>query len=125
MLLALAVARMSRSEKLRRAAEILELVGLEGKEGRLPYQLSGGEQGRVAVARAMVNKPPLILADEPTGSLDQATGKQVLDLLQELNGRGQTVIMVTHDPSAAVYARRTVQILDGQIVNSKTRNGEG
>jgi putative ABC transport system ATP-binding protein len=115
-LLVLAVARLPRAEKVARAREALARVGLQGKEDRLPYQLSGGEQGRVAVARAVVNRPPLLLADEPTGSLDRATGQQVLELLRELNAAGQTVIMVTHDPQAATYAGRCVQILDGRIV---------
>ena len=117
-LLALAIARLSKSEKLARARTALERVGLAGKEERLPSQLSGGEQGRVAVARAIVNQPPLLLADEPTGNLDRATGTQVLELLRELNGASQTVIMVTHDPHAAEYATRRVQILDGRIVES-------
>jgi putative ABC transport system ATP-binding protein len=117
-LLALAIARMPRSEKLHRARQVLAQVGLQGKEDRLPYQLSGGEQGRVAVARAMVNQPPLLLADEPTGNLDQATGTQVLDLLRELNDSGQTVIMVTHDIQAAAYAKRMIKILDGQIIGT-------
>ena len=116
-LLALAVARLPKAEKLGRAQETLAQVGLEGKEDRLPSQLSGGEQGRVAVARAIVNRAPLLLADEPTGNLDQATGTQVLDLLRELNNAGQTVIMVTHDLHAAEYATRKVNILDGKIVN--------
>ena len=116
-LLALAVARLPKAEKLGRAKETLARVGLEGKEDRLPGQLSGGEQGRVAVARAIVNQPPLLLADEPTGNLDQATGTQVLDLLRDLNNAGQTVIMVTHDLHAAEYATRKVNILDGKIVN--------
>ena len=115
-LLSLAIARLPRTEKLTRAREALARVGLQGKEDRLPYQLSGGEQGRVAIARAIANRPPLLLADEPTGNLDQATGEQVLALLRELNGEGQTVIMVTHDSQAAGYAGRTIQILDGQIV---------
>jgi putative ABC transport system ATP-binding protein len=115
-LLALAIARLPKAEKVARARDALAQVGLKGKEGRLPYQLSGGEQGRVAVARAMVNRPPLLLADEPTGNLDRQTGTQVLELLRELNQAGQTVIMVTHDPVAAQYAGRTLQILDGQIV---------
>ncbi len=115
-LLPLVVARRPKAEKVARAREALERVGLAGKEGRLPYQLSGGEQGRVAVARAIVNQPPLLLADEPTGNLDQATGGQVLDLLRELNRAGQTVVMVTHDPQAAGYAGRVVQLLDGQVV---------
>jgi len=115
-LLSLAIARLPKAEKLMRAREALARVGLQGKEERLPYQLSGGEQGRVAVARAIANQPPLLLADEPTGNLDRTTGEQVLALLRELNGEGQTVIMVTHDSHAASYAGRTIQILDGQIV---------
>jgi len=115
-LLALAISPMHRAEKVSRACEALARVGLSGKERRLPYQLSGGEQGRVAVARAVVNQPPLLLADEPTGNLDRATGAQVLDLLRELNRSGQTVVMVTHDAQAAASAERTVNILDGQIV---------
>jgi putative ABC transport system ATP-binding protein len=116
-LLALAIARLSRAEKIDRARNTLERVGLQGKEDRLPSQLSGGEQGRVAVARAIVNQPPLLLADEPTGNLDQATGTQVLNLLRDLNHAGQTVVMVTHDEHAAAYATRKVNILDGQIVD--------
>jgi len=115
-LLSLTIARLSKAEKRERACQALARVGLVGKEDRLPYELSGGEQGRVAVARAMVNQPPLLLADEPTGNLDQATGTQVLELLCELNAAGQTVIMVTHDVRAAAYASRRVDILDGQIV---------
>ena len=116
-LLSLAIARLPKTEKLARAHEVLARVSLKGKEDRLPYQLSGGEQGRVAVARAIVNQPPLLLADEPTGNLDQATGVQVLELLRELNESGQTVIMVTHDHQAAGYASRAVNILDGQLVS--------
>jgi putative ABC transport system ATP-binding protein len=114
-LLPLAVARLSRREKDERARQTLAQVGLGDKEDRLPYQLSGGEQGRVAVARAMVNRPPLLLADEPTGNLDRATGMQVLELLRDLNNAGQTVIMVTHDAQAAEFANRTVHILDGKL----------
>jgi len=114
--LALAIARLPKAEKAARARDALAQVGLKGKEDRLPYQLSGGEQGRVAVARSMVNQPPLLLADEPTGNLDRQTGTQVLELLRDLNQAGQTVIMVTHDPLAAQYAGRTVQILDGEVV---------
>ena len=122
-LLSLAIARLPKQEKLARAREALARVGLQGKEDRLPYQLSGGEQGRVAVARAIVNQPPLLLADEPTGNLDQATGTQVLDLLRDLNRAGQTVIMVTHDVRAAEYASRKVNILDGRIVDKASLPG--
>jgi putative ABC transport system ATP-binding protein len=118
-LLSLAIARLPAAAKAARAREVLARVGLAGKEQRLPYQLSGGEQGRVAVARALANEPPLLLADEPTGNLDQATGLQVLELLRELNSAGQTVIMVTHDAQAAALARRRVQLLDGRLVGGE------
>jgi len=118
-LLALTIVRMPRAEKLARAREVLAQVGLAGKADRLPSQLSGGEQGRVAVARAIVLEPPLLLADEPTGSLDRVTGTQVLELLQSLNQSGQTVVMVTHDPFAARYASRIVNILDGKIAGTQ------
>ena len=118
-LLSLAIARLPAAVKVARARQALARVGLEGKERRLPYQLSGGEQGRVAVARAIANEPPLLLADEPTGNLDQATGLQVLALLQELNHAGQTVVMVTHDLQAAGLAGRQVQLLDGQLVREE------
>jgi len=116
-MLPLAVDRLSRQEKVRLATEMLARMGLAGKERRLPGQLSGGEQGRVAVARALVNNPPLLLADEPTGSLDSATGEQVLSLFRELHREGQTIVMVTHNPEAAAQADRVVHILDGQIVS--------
>jgi putative ABC transport system ATP-binding protein len=115
-LLGLVIARMRRADKEQRARQVLEQVGLGGKEHRLPSQLSGGEQGRVAVARALVNEPPLILADEPTGNLDSATGHQILRLLQELHAAGHTVLMVTHDLDAASYAGRIVRIMDGRLV---------
>ena len=115
-MLPLAVGRLSRQEKVRLATEMLARMGLAGKERRLPGQLSGGEQGRVAVARALVNDPPLLLADEPTGNLDSATGEQVLSLFRELHRQGQTIVMVTHNPEAAAHAERLIHIRDGQIV---------
>jgi len=115
-MLPLAVGRLSRQEKVSRATEMLARMGLAGKERRLPGQLSGGEQGRVAVARALINEPPLLLADEPTGSLDSATGEQVLAMFRELHREGQTIIMVTHNPEAAAHTDRVVHILDGHIV---------
>ena len=120
-LLSLTIARLPKAEKSALARQALARVELEGKEDRLPYQLSGGEQGRVAVARAVVNQPPLLLADEPTGNLDTATGNQILELLRELNNEGQTVIMVTHDVRAAGYAGRVVNIVDGRIVRPSDR----
>jgi len=115
-MLPLAVARLSRQEKVRRATTMLARMGLTGKERRLPGQLSGGEQGRVAVARALVNAPPLLLADEPTGNLDSSTGEQVLALFRKLHRQGQTIVMVTHNPEAAAYADRVIHIRDGQTV---------
>ncbi len=101
-----------------RAYELLGKFGLRGKEGRKPYQLSGGEQQRVAVARAVANDPDLILADEPTGNLDTRNTEIVIDLLLELNSSGTTVVMVTHDPDLARRASRIVEMVDGRIVRS-------
>ena len=114
-MLPLTIGLQSRRDKRRLAQEALDRVGLSGKGRRLPAQLSGGEQARVAVARALVNQPPLLLADEPTGNLDSATGNQVLDLLAELHHAGQTIVMVTHNHEAAVYAQRIVWLRDGCI----------
>jgi len=99
-----------------RAADVLERVGLAGKFNRLPSELSGGEQGRVAIARAVVNEPPILLADEPTGSLDTATGAEILSLFSELHLEGQTIVMVTHNPEAIAGANRMIQIKDGSVV---------
>jgi len=104
------------AERRRRARRLLELVGL-GHRGKLrPGRLSGGEQQRVAVARALANRPGLILADEPTGNLDSSRGAEVLDLLQELNCQGATVVLVTHDPEVARRAERAIRLRDGRVV---------
>jgi putative ABC transport system ATP-binding protein len=100
-------------EQDKMAREVLEKVGLANKADRLPDQLSGGEQERVAIARAIVNKPPILLADEPTGSLDSKTADEILNLLKELNDEGQTIIMVTHNPDACRDTTRTIQVKDG------------
>jgi putative ABC transport system ATP-binding protein len=100
------------------AQDALRKVGLDSKSRRFPFQLSGGEQERVAIARAIVNKPPVILADEPTGNLDTKTGDQVLDMLQELNREGHTIVMVTHNVENAKRAGRTIEIRDGQVVST-------
>lgn len=99
-----------------RAVEILKKVGLEKRLGHRPTQLSGGEQQRVAIARALVTKPKLVLADEPTGNMDQEKGKEILNLFKELNSEGHTIIMVTHNPEIAKRARETISLCDGQIV---------
>jgi len=95
------------------ARDVLARVGLTNKANRLPDQLSGGEQERVAIARAIVNKPPIVLADEPTGSLDSKTADEILALLKELNEEGQTIIMVTHNPDACKDTTRTIHVKDG------------
>jgi putative ABC transport system ATP-binding protein len=95
------------------ARDVLAKVGLANKADRLPDQLSGGEQERVAIARAIVNKPPILLADEPTGSLDSKTADEILNLLKELNEEGQTIIMVTHNPDACKDTTRTIHVKDG------------
>ena len=107
--------RVSPREKVERADALLSTVGLAGKEGRLPSQLSGGESQRVAIARALVHDPPVLLADEPTGNLDSATGEQILDLFSSLHGRGKTVLMVTHNPANFARATRSIRLRDGRL----------
>lgn len=102
-------------ERKRRAKLILEKVGLGDKLKNLPNQLSGGQQQRVAIARALVTEPTILLADEPTGALDQKTGAQVMELFEELNRDGRTIIMITHDVHIAQHAKRVVSILDGYL----------
>jgi len=114
-MLPLATANLGAKEKRGRAMNVLEKVGLADKGSRLPNQLSGGEQGRLAIARAIVNEPPLILADEPTGSLDTKTGREVMEVLLKLNAQGQTVFMVTHNPENSALAHRIINIFDGRI----------
>ena len=101
----------------RRAEELIELVGLADRRNHLPNQLSGGQRQRVAVARALANNPPLVLADEPTGSLDTVSGQDLLNLLRELNrSQGTTFLLVTHDPAVARQTRRVLVMADGKIV---------
>ncbi|MGE5549787.1 MAG: ABC transporter ATP-binding protein [Bacteroidota bacterium] len=121
--LPLIVAGMNSGEQRRMALEALARVGLAGKAGRLPNQLSGGEQERVAIARAIVNRPPMVLADEPTGNLDSATGEEVMRLFQTLNDEGLTLIMVTHSSENAGYARRLIRIRDGLVASDAQESG--
>ncbi|HXG63563.1 MAG TPA: ABC transporter ATP-binding protein [Blastocatellia bacterium] len=114
--LPLAAVEISAKEKRGRAMAALEKVGLADKATRLPNQLSGGEQGRLAIARALVNEPPLILADEPTGALDTKTGREVMEVFLDLNARGQTIFMVTHNPENAALAHRVINIRDGRVI---------
>ena len=103
----------SEKEAKIKATEILERLGMSDRKSHMPQQLSGGQQQRVAIARALVGNPELILADEPTGALDQATGREIIKLLQELNENGQTIIIITHDNFIAHQAKRIVRIEDG------------
>jgi len=100
-----------------RIGEALELVGLGSRMKHLPSQLSGGQQQRVAIARALAGKPKFLLADEPTGNLDSLMARQVMDLLETINGKGTTIVMVTHDPELARRAHRNIQLLDGQVTD--------
>ncbi len=113
--LPLIYAGMSVHKRRQRAEEMLCRVGLEDKLYHLPNQLSGGQQQRVAIARALATNPSILLADEPTGALDQKTGRQVMELFHELNDEGRTIIMITHDVGIAGHANRIVRILDGEL----------
>ncbi len=102
-------------ESKSRAEQLAAMVGLSERLDHRPAELSGGQQQRVAVARALANDPSVILADEPTGNLDSATGAQIMDLMADLNSQGKTIIMVTHESHIAVYAKRRIHMLDGRI----------
>ena len=113
--LPLIYAGVSASKRRKLAEEFLEKVELTERSHHLPSELSGGQKQRVAIARALVNNPSIILADEPTGALDTKTGNQIMQLLVELNKEGKTIIMVTHEPEIAAYAKRQIVIRDGVI----------
>ena len=114
--LPLLYAGVSSEERRERAVRSLERVGLADKRKNLPSQLSGGQQQRVSIARALAGEPSVILADEPTGALDSRTGREVLGFLQKLNQEGDTVVLITHDNSIAVKAKRIVRLQDGKII---------
>jgi putative ABC transport system ATP-binding protein len=115
-MLPLATLKVKKKEKQMMAYNALERVGLGAKVKRLPGQISGGEQERVAIARAIVNKPPILLADEPTGNLDTKTGKLIMEFLRSLNEEGITIVMVTHSMEYSHFARRVLHMSDGMLV---------
>jgi putative ABC transport system ATP-binding protein len=117
--LPLVYAGVPAAERHRRAVEKLDRVGLAARAGHLPSQLSGGQQQRVAIARALVNEPALILADEPTGALDSRTSVELMALFQDLNAQGITLVLVTHEPDIAAYARRLLVFRDGRLVEDR------
>ncbi|QGA79937.1 ABC transporter ATP-binding protein [Candidatus Nanohalobium constans] len=114
----------SKAERKERAIKLLEDVGLGDRTEHRPSELSGGQRQRVSIARSLANDPDILLADEPTGNLDTETGGKIMDLLTDLNDRGKTIIMVTHDPNDAEYADRTIQIVDGVTDPKKETNQE-
>jgi len=115
---------MGGKERSNRAEKLLQDLGLEGKEGNRPSELSGGQQQRVSIARALMNGGEIIFADEPTGALDTASGKNVIEIIQKLHKEGHTVIMVTHDPGIAAIANRIIEIRDGEIISDSSKNPE-
>ncbi|MDR2964610.1 MAG: ABC transporter ATP-binding protein [Treponema sp.] len=114
--------KLSSSDRKERAVQVLREVGLAERMDHFPSQLSGGQQQRVAIARAMVNDPAFILADEPTGNLDTGMTLEIMGLFQELNNKGKTIIMVTHEPELAVYTKRIITLRDGLLVSDKVVN---
>jgi putative ABC transport system ATP-binding protein len=122
-MLPLTIVKKGKSAKRTMVENALSEVRLLDKADRLPNQISGGESERVAIARAIVNEPPVLLADEPTGNLDTQTTSEIMRLLQKLNADGMTIIMVTHSPACARYARRIIEVSDGRLVADNTLSG--
>jgi putative ABC transport system ATP-binding protein len=112
----------SGSQARDRAQSMLDKVGLGKRSSHLPHEMSGGEAQRVSIARALMNDPLLVLADEPTGNLDSRTGEEIMGLFQQLNSEGLTIVMVTHDPQKASHAKRVIRLMDGEIVEDVTNH---
>ncbi|MDA2313118.1 ABC transporter ATP-binding protein [Bacillus cereus group sp. MYBK35-2] len=114
-MLPLVYRRISHKKRMKISKEMLKMVGLERHINKYPYELSGGEQQRTAIARALAQDTKIILADEPTGALDQENGKKIMSILKEIHKQGKTVLVVTHDQKVAAYCQRTIRLLDGNI----------
>lgn len=117
--LPLIYAGIDKEKRNQRAIDVLNKVGIQDRISFKPSQLSGGQKQRVAIARAIINNPKILLADEPTGALDQASGKQVMELFKSLNDEGVTIIMITHDANVASHAKKILHIIDGEIIENK------
>jgi putative ABC transport system ATP-binding protein len=124
-MLPLTVTRRATAQKRAMALEALSRVGLAEKADRLPGEISGGEKERAAVARAIVNEPPILLADEPTGNLDSRNSRELMHLFQRLNDGGMTIVMVTHSAECAAYARRILQVSDGRLLEDRSAAAAG
>lgn len=122
--LPLIYARIAETERLERAAKLLEMVGLASRKKHLPNELSGGQRQRVAIARALVNNPSIIMADEPTGNLDSRSSVEIMNIFSSLHAQGRTVILVTHEPDIAGYARRVITVRDGLILSDRTKEAK-
>ncbi len=119
--LPLIYARIPEKERLERAAKLLDMVGLATRKKHMPNELSGGQRQRVAIARALVNNPSIIMADEPTGNLDSRSSVDIMNIFSSLHEQGRTVILVTHEPDIAEYAKRVITVRDGLIVSDHTK----
>lgn len=121
--LPLVYAGVAQKERQVRAARALAMVGLQDRLEHRPNEMSGGQRQRVAIARALVNDPSIIMADEPTGNLDTKSSNEIMDIFRDLNSQGRTVVLVTHEPDIAEYARRVIQVRDGLVVRDETKGG--